>query len=82
MAEFDINENGEVSVAEMKSALCDKEEASLKKQYSDYDSWRRPENLGESMMGVGYAAELLNNYKNKIEKMSEEEIVSLYKSIC
>lgn len=84
MAEFDLKNKCEsgtlISVAEMKSALCDKEETSLKKRYSDYDSWRRPQNIGESMMGVGYAAELLNNYRNKVETMNEDEVVKLYRS--
>ena len=31
-------------------------------------------------MGVGYAAELLDNYRNKVETMAEDEVVKLYNS--
>ena len=72
--------NNMPSRSEIEKLLYDIEEKLLKKKYPDYDAWRTPQNLADSMGCIGFAIVELNNYENRLKNMSDEEILDLYKS--
>ena len=50
-------------------------------RYPNEEDWRGPRNFAESMMCFGYASYLLDNYKTKLNEMSSEELIKLYKEL-
>ncbi|MBR6514949.1 MAG: hypothetical protein IKT46_08980 [Clostridia bacterium] len=65
-------------VDKIKSELLEAEEKRLRQIYPDYDSWRAPQNIADSIGCVGYAQVLLNNFKAKLNNMTDTEIIKLY----
>jgi hypothetical protein len=68
-------------IEKIKQDLIAAEAACLRKQYPNEEDWRGPRNFAESMMCFGYASCLLDNYKTKLNEMSSEELIKLYKEL-
>jgi len=76
MGRFDSEQT---DIEKIKRYLIDTERFRLEALYPNSDAWRRPENIAESMMCVGYAMSMLDNYKRQIDQMSDQEVINLYK---
>lgn len=65
-------------VEKLKSELLEAEEKRLREKYPADDAWRAPVNIADTMGCVGCAQVMLNHFEQKLNGMTDTEIIKIY----